>query len=64
MNKKKNLKKLKKWLTKLPTCDKVDKSSTKTNNFIEKVFEKNLKKFLTNENERDKLNELSKESET
>ena len=29
-----------------------------------KSFEKNLKKFLTNENERDKLNELSKESET
>ena len=29
---------------------------------FEKSFEKNLKKFLTNENERDKLNELSQES--
>mgnify|MGYP000154746432 CR=1 FL=1 len=41
----KDLKKLKKWLTKLPTCDKVDKSSIKTKNFIKKVLKK-LKKVL------------------
>ena len=30
---------------------------------FEKKFWKNLKKFLTNKNERDKLNKLSQESE-
>ena len=29
-----------------------------------KSFEKNLKKFLTRQNERDKINELSRGSET
>ena len=29
-----------------------------------KSFEKNLKKFLTRQNERDKINELSRDGET
>ena len=38
--KKFKFKKSKKWLTKLSTCGKVDKSSIKTKNFIKKVLKK------------------------
>lgn len=46
-------------------CDKINEllMSNEITKEFEKSFEKNLKKFLTNENERDKLNELSQESE-
>ena len=50
-------------LTNTWNYDKVNKLSTNSKS-VEKKIWKNLKKFLTNENERDKLNELSKESET
>ena len=45
-------------------CGKVNEllMSNEITKEFEKSFEKNLKKFLTNENERDKLNELSQES--
>ena len=51
-------------MTKLPTCDKVDKSSTKTKNFIKKSFEKNLKKFLTNKIRWGKINKLSQRNDS
>lgn len=46
-------------------CDKINEllMSNEITKVHQKVLKK-LKKFLTNENERDKLNELSKESET
>lgn len=46
-------------------CDRINEllMSNEITKVHQKVLKK-LKKFLTNENERDKLNELSKESET
>ena len=48
-------------LTNIWNYDKVNKLSTNSES-VEKKIWKNLKKFLTNKNECDKLNELSKES--
>ena len=46
-------------------CGKVNEllMSDEITKEFEKKFWKNLKKFLTNKNERDKLNKLSQESE-
>ena len=49
-------------LTNTWNYDKVNKLSTNSKS-VEKRFEKNLKKFLTNKNEYGKINELSRESE-